>query len=166
MKVLLKVGMAGLALAAAGALLLGGGGERAAPQVSYVSIKGEQTSMAALRGQVVLVNFWATSCTGCVAEMPKLVATHEKYRARGFQTVAVAMSYDPPNYVAAFTEQRKLPFFVALDIDGQVARQFGDVSLTPTTFLIDKQGRIVQRYIGEPDFPALHALIERKLAEV
>ena len=53
---------------------------------------------------------------------------------------------------------------MAIDSAGDIARQFGDVSLTPTTFVIDKQGRIIKQYVGEPDFPALHKLIEKELA--
>ncbi|GAB3261831.1 TlpA family protein disulfide reductase [Chitinimonas naiadis] len=166
MKPIIKYGVAaGIALALGTIFLTGNTAQAKAPAVQYTSIKGEQTSQQALQGKVVLVNFWATSCTGCMAEMPKLIETHNKYAAQGFQTVAVAMSYDPPQYVAAYAEQKQLPFFVALDVDGSLARQYGDVKLTPTTLLIDKHGRIVQRYLGEPDFKQLHALIEEKLKE-
>ena len=136
-----------------------------APAVQYTLLDGQQTSTAQLKGQVVLVNFWATSCTTCVAEMPQIVATHEKYKAKGYQTVAVAMAYDPPAYVANFAQTRKLPFGVAIDNTGAIARGFGDVKLTPTTFLINKRGEIVKRYVGAPDFAALHTLVERLLAE-
>jgi len=136
-----------------------------APDVSFSTIDGEPLSTAGLRGKVVLVNFWATSCVTCVAEMPRLVATYEKHRARGFEAVAVAMRYDPPNYVLAYAERAALPFKVALDPQGEAARRFGDVALTPTTFVIDRQGRIVKRYVGEPDFGELDALLEEKLAE-
>jgi peroxiredoxin len=118
-----------------------------------------------MRGKVLLVNFWATSCTTCVAEMPQIVATHERFKSRGYETVAVAMSYDPPAYVARFAETRKLPFGVAIDNTGAIAKSFGDVQMTPTTFLIDKQGRVVKRYLGAPDFAALHTLIGELLAE-
>ncbi|MBV1775684.1 TlpA family protein disulfide reductase [Burkholderiaceae bacterium DAT-1] len=157
------LGVAGALLGAA--LIFTGAKATPAPQVSYTSIQGEQITQASLKGKVVLVNFWATTCTGCVAEMPKLMATQNKFAERGLKTVAVAMSYDPPTQVAAFAEARKLPFFVALDGDGKLAKQFGDVNLTPTTFLIDKHGNIVQRYIGEPDFAKLEQLITDKLAE-
>ena len=137
----------------------------AAPAVSYTLLDGRKASLESLRGKVVLVNFWATSCTSCVAEMPHIVATHNQFQARGYDTVAVAMSYDPPALVARFTESRRLPFGVAIDNSGEVARSFGDVQLTPTTFLIDKRGQIVERYVGAPDFAALHQLIEQLLVE-
>jgi peroxiredoxin len=140
-------------------------GREAAPSVAYTLLDGAKHRTEALRGQVVLVNFWATSCVTCVKEMPDLVATHDKYKARGYQTLAVAMSYDPPAYVMNFAETRKLPFQVAMDHDGTIARSFGDVQLTPTSVLIDKQGRIVKRYVGAPDFAELHALVEKLLAE-
>lgn len=112
----------------------------------------------------MLVNFWATSCTTCVHEMPQIVATHNKFKARGYDTLAVAMSYDTPAYVASFAESRQLPFQVAIDSTGEVAKGFGDVRLTPTSFLIDKQGAIVKRYVGAPDFAALQQLIEELIA--
>ena len=136
----------------------------AAPDVTFISIKGDKISTQSLQGKVVMVNFWATSCVTCVKEMPQMVETYEKYKGQGLEFVAVAMQYDPPNYVLNFTETRKLPFIVALDSGGDIARQFGDVTLTPTTFLIDKHGKIIKRYVGEPEFPALHKLIEKELA--
>jgi peroxiredoxin len=157
------------ALAAAGAagwLALGPDqGREVAPQVVYTLLDGQRIDTASLRGQVVLINFWATSCTTCVAEMPEVVATYEKYRSRGYQTVAVAMQYDPPALVASFAEVRKLPFGVAIDNTGTIAHSFGDVELTPTSFLINKRGEIVQRYEGKPDFVALRSLVEKLLAE-
>ena len=134
-----------------------------APNVSYTLLDGSQSTLAQQRGKVMLVNFWATDCVTCVKEMPHMVATHEKYKARGFDTLAVAMSYNPPAYVISFAETRKLPFGVAIDNTGAIARSFADVPGTPTTFVIDRHGEIVQRYVGAPDFAALHRLIEKLL---
>ncbi|AVP56702.1 TlpA disulfide reductase family protein [Pulveribacter suum] len=136
-----------------------------APQSTFVLLDGSQQTTQDLRGKVTLVNFWATSCTTCVAEMPDIVATYDKYKGRGFETLAVAMSYDPPSYVVNFTESRKLPFKVAIDNTGAVAKAWGDIKLTPTTFIVNKRGEIVKSYVGAPDFPELHRLIERLLAE-
>jgi thiol-disulfide isomerase/thioredoxin len=134
------------------------------PEVNFIGLHGDRFTMASLKGKVVLVNFWATSCTVCVSEMPKLVQTHQKYRARGLETVAVAMSYDPPDHVFAFAQQNKLPFRVTLDIFGRALQAFGGIRGTPTTFLVDRSGRIVQRFEGEPDFARLGELIEKELA--
>ena len=137
----------------------------AAPQVTFVSLQGEKITTESLRGKVVLVNFWATDCVTCVKEMPEITATYNKYRARGFETIAVAMRHDPPNYVLNYTEKNKLPFTVALDPMGELAKAFGEVKLTPTTFVIDRQGRVVTRILGQPDFAKLHELIEKGLAK-
>jgi peroxiredoxin len=136
-----------------------------APAVAYTLLDGSTGTTESLRGKVVLVNFWATSCVTCVAEMPQIVSTHVKYKGQGYETLAVAMSYDPPAYVARFAETRKLPFGVAIDNTGQIANQFGQVQLTPTSFLLNKRGEVVKRYVGAPDFAALHKLVEKLLAE-
>ena len=151
--------------AAVGAVVVLGSGTSQAPQSTFVLLDGSQQTTADLKGKVALVNFWATSCTTCVAEMPEIVATYDKYKGQGFETLAVAMSYDPPSYVVNFTETRKLTFKVAIDNTGAVAKAWGDVKLTPTTYIVNKRGEIVKSYIGAPDFEELHKLIERLLAE-
>ena len=133
----------------------------AAPDVSMILLNGSTQQMSALKGHVVLVNFWATSCSTCMLEMPKLVEIYKQHQAKGLRTVAVAMSYDPPAYVANYAQSRKLPFDVVLDHTGKVAEAFGRVQLTPTTFVVNKRGLIVKRYVGEPDYAALNALIEQ-----
>jgi peroxiredoxin len=135
-----------------------------APHVTFTSVTGEKVSLQDLRGKVVMVNFWATSCTTCIKEMPAMVQTYNKYKDKGLDFVAVAMSYDPPNYVLNYAQTRNLPFKVALDTQGEVAKSFDDVKLTPTTYVIDKEGKIIKRYVGEPDFAALHELLEKALS--
>ena len=145
--------------------LYGCSGAQAAPDSTFVLLDGSKQTTADLKGKVTLVNFWATSCVTCVAEMPKVIATYNKYKSQGYDTMAVAMSYDPPSYVVNYAETRKLPFKVAIDNTGVVAKAWGDVQLTPTTYLVNKRGEIVKQYVGEPDFVALHKLIEKLLAE-
>jgi peroxiredoxin len=157
--------LASLVLLAAPLLLGGCGTSDAAPASTFVLIDGAKTTTADLKGKVTLVNFWATTCVSCVKEMPALVSTYNKYKDRGYETVAVAMSYDPPAYVLNFAQTRQLPFKVALDNTGELAKNWGDVKLTPTTYLVDKQGNIVKRFVGEPDMAALHSLIEKLLAQ-
>ena len=148
----------GLALSACG-------GRDPAPNFSYTLLDGARLSTQTLRGKVVLVNFWATSCVTCVKEMPALMSTHRKYQAQGFETLAVAMSYDPPAHVSNFAQSRELPFGVVIDNTGAIAKAFSDVRLTPTTYLIDKRGAIAKRFVGQPDFAELHSVVEKLLAE-
>ncbi len=156
-------GVAAIVLAAAGAYIY----TRAepAPAVQFTRLSGGTLGMDELRGKVVLVNFWATSCETCVHEMPKMIETWRRFAPRGYEMVAVAMSYDHPNYVAAYAKNNQLPFTVALDASGEVAKRFGNVMVTPTTYLIDRRGNIVKQYLGEPKWDEFHALVEKKLAE-
>ena len=158
-------GMAVAAFAAVGAYVYLDTGRAQAPKSTFVLLDGSRQSTADLKGKVTLVNFWATSCTTCVAEMPEIISTYQKYHRQGFDTLAVAMSYDPPSYVVNFAETRKLPFKVAIDNTGNVAKAWGDVRLTPSTFIVNKRGEIVKTYIGAPNFAELHQLIEKLLAE-
>ena len=160
-----------VALACAGVVAAGIGAywvtsaNEVVPSVAYTLLDGTRGDTGRLNGKVTLINFWATSCVTCMKEMPQLVATHRKYQARGYDTLAVAMQYDPPAYVARYAATRALPFGVAIDNTGAIAKGFGDVQITPTTLLVDKRGRIVKRFVGEPDFPSLHLLVEKLLAE-
>lgn len=139
--------------------------DNAAPAATFTLLSGDKLSTADLKGKVYLVNFWATSCATCIKEMPDLVKTYEQFKGKGLEFVAVAMNYDPPMYVMNYAKTRGLPFKVAMDSDGSAARAFGNVQLTPTTFVVDKDGRILKRYVGEPEWDALHKLLDGALAK-
>ena len=139
-----------------------------APDISYSLLSGKTLTPQDLRGKVVLVNFWATSCTTCIGEMPEMVKTFDQFAPKGFDLVAVSMNYDRPDYVKNFATAGPLgalPFPVAMDTSGSIAKSFGDVRLTPTSFLIDKSGHIVKQYVGPPNFNELHTLIGQLLAQ-
>jgi thiol-disulfide isomerase/thioredoxin len=164
---LLKSGRPLIVLALAAAVAVGGGyawfAPERAPAVSFTTLEHGVVTPEALRGKVVLVNFWATTCTVCLKEMPGIVALHEKYAPRGLETVAVAMPYDPPNRVVEYQRDKRLPFKVAIDPNGEVARRFDGVTFTPTTVLIDRNGRVLKRYVGEPDFADVEKRVEGAL---
>ena len=136
-----------------------------APTFSLVTLSGERINKAALTGKVTLINFWATTCSTCLAEMPALVKTYQRFSPKGYETVAIAMSTDDEPKIRAYLRRTPLPFKIGLDADGALAKQFDDTFATPTSFLIDRKGRVVQKYIGRPDFDALNVLIEELLAE-
>ncbi len=160
----LKLGALLLAVIVGATAYVSLSGNKSAPDVTFVNLQGTRIPLSSLRGKVVMVNFWATSCATCVKEMPQMVATYNQFKSKGLDFVAVAMSDDPPNYVLNYAQTRQLPFTVALDPQSTLAQAFGDVKMTPTTFLIDRQGKIIKRYLGEPDFAALHQLLETALA--
>lgn len=136
---------------------------QAAPQTQFRLLDGTTLQTTDLKGKVTLVNFWATSCVTCMADMPKVVETYRKFQDRGYDTVAVAMSYDRPDYVLNYAKSRALPFTVAIDGSGAVAQAWNNVQFTPTTYLVDKNGQIVKRFIGEIDFAQLDGLIQKLL---
>lgn len=135
------------------------------PAFQVSELSGKVLSQEDLKGKVSIINFWATSCTTCVKEMPTMIETYKKYKSDQLEFIAIAMAYDPPMYVVNFAKTRQLPFQVAMDSDGSVAKAFGKIQLTPTTLVIDKNGKIIKRYVGEPDWDEFHQLLEKSLAE-
>lgn len=159
------IGLFALALLGGiGYLWLAPAGLAEAPDITVSTIRGEKIPLSTLRGRPVLVNFWATTCPGCIKEMPHLVELYKELSPKGFEIIGIAMSYDPPNQVIALTDARKLPYPIALDIKGDAARAFGDVRLTPSSFLIAPDGRIVHQKIGEMNMPKVRTMIVDMLA--
>jgi len=136
-----------------------------APNVTIETLQGKSLELASLKNKVVLVEFWATSCVTCIKQMPGTIELYKELSPKGFEVIAVAMSYDPVEFVRRFTESRQLPFIVGLDTNGAVAKAFGDVKLTPTLFLIDKKGRIIKQYLGNYDKADMRQSIEKALAQ-
>jgi peroxiredoxin len=136
-----------------------------APALAVVRLDGERFTLAALRGKVVLVSFWASSCPSCVRGMPRLAALDARYAGRGYRSLAIAIRDEKPEWVRAFARRHALPFPVAHDASGAAARVFGGVALTPTGFLIDKRGRIALELVGEPDWGAFEERLKALLAE-
>lgn len=95
--------------------------------------------------------------------MPELTRLHRQWQPRGLEVVAIAMQYDPPNYVLNYAETRQLPFRVALDSDGKAAAAFGGILGTPTSYVLDREGRIFKRYLGIPDWNELQQWLGKTL---
>jgi len=134
---------------------------RPAPDVQLTLLDGTQPRVSDLRGRVVLVSFWSTTCAPCMAEMPTLIAFHRRNAPRGLMTVAVSMQHDRPDRVLAMRQQ--LPFAVALDVQGEIAQAFYRTEVTPTKYLIDPQGRVVRTHVGRTDFADLQQRIDALL---
>lgn len=163
---LLIAAVAAVLLGAAAYLWFGGqSGANRAPNVEMTLLDGKHIDLASLRGHPVLINFWASTCPGCVAEMPHLSELYKELQPQGFRLIGVAMYYDPLAQVEAMRKTRDIPYPIVLDSDAAISKAFGDVRLTPTSFLIDAQGHIVYQKIGNLDIARLHARIEKMLAK-
>ena len=155
--------VAGLLLAAFALRDRGGGVPDRFPPISISTIDGRSFDPATMEGRPLLVTFWSTTCLVCLREMPDLEALYRRLSPRGFEIIAVSMPWDPPGEVVRLARSRELPYPVALDVDGAVARAFGDVSATPTHVLIDPGGAIAFRRAGALDFPGLDRRIQSML---
>ncbi|OZA53741.1 MAG: hypothetical protein B7X73_03310 [Methylophilales bacterium 39-45-7] len=96
--------------------------------------------------------------------MPELINTYNEYRQQGFEIIAVAMPYDPISQVINYSKSQALPFPVTHDNNAEIVAKFGQVSLTPTAFIYNKQGQLLQKTIGELDFNALKKLLNKELS--
>lgn len=133
---------------------------QAAPKFQLTTLDGNAISKADLLGKPAFITFWATSCVGCVAEQPYIKELQNKYATRGLNILAIAMDFDPIEHIYSMRTQRQLNYPIAHDADGVVAKAFGDVRLTPTNILLDKQGRILFKKLGEIDFQLIEQQIE------
>ena len=136
-----------------------------APEVALQLLDGEAVPLTDYRGGPVLIQFWATDCPTCISEMPELVELYETLGPQGLTLVGVAMEYDPERRVRNLVDRKSLPYPIALDEGARVANAFDNIRVTPTSVLIDAEGRIVWQRIGLLNFDRLHNEIRNLLPE-
>ena len=127
--------------------------------IEFATLEGERLSLYS--DAPTLVSFWSTSCPICIAEIPDLVALEAALAPQGFRLVAVAMPYDRPDHVLQLAEARDITYPVALDIDGTVLAAFEPVPGTPTHFLVDGRGKVLDKRIGRLDTDAVRRKVEK-----
>jgi thiol-disulfide isomerase/thioredoxin len=127
----------------------------AAPAFELKDLDGKPVSLAEARGKVVLLNFWATWCGPCRAEIPDLVDLQKRY-ADKLEIIALATDEDDADEVRRFVREAGINYRVAMGSD-EVRRSYGGIAALPTAFVIDGQGRIVQKHVGLND-PAIYEL--------
>lgn len=136
---------------------------RLVPEVKVALLDGRQTSLEALRGKVVLVNFWATWCPYCRHEMPDMERFYRDYRAQGFEILALSQD-DMPETAHQFMTKEGYRFPVAM-AQAEQAAALGGVSRLPTSFVIDKQGRVRHKISGQVHYARLEGLVKPLLEE-
>jgi peroxiredoxin len=133
-----------------------------APDFTLRSSNGPNLRLQEQRGRVVMVNFWATWCGPCRQEMPQLARLHDKYRAAGFTLLGVSVD-DDARHAAEVADRMGLKFPVLLDSDKSVSKAY-DLSTMPTTYLIDRDGRV--RYLHKGYVAGNEEAYEREIREL
>ncbi len=136
---------------------------RPAPDVTFTSLDGSSVPPSALRGQHVLVDFWATWCKPCVTSIPKLVEIQEEFGERGLRVVGVSIDEIEADRVRAFVDEKNMAYTVALDGGDEPAWLAYRVAAIPAAFLVDPDGRIVAEWKGAVDPSRIRAEIADRL---
>jgi peroxiredoxin len=120
---------------------------KAAPNFTLADANGAPVKLSDYRGKVVLLNFWATWCGPCKIEIPWFIEFEKTYKDRGFATLGVSMDDDGWKAVKSFVAQKAMNYPVMIG-DDRVAQSYGGIDSLPTTFLIDREGRIASTHLG------------------
>lgn len=149
---------------AAGSAPAARGGRWAAPDFNLTDLSGRPLQLSALRGKVVLLDFWATWCPPCVAEIPHFVDLHAGYKDKGFEIVGLSLDEGGPAAVRPFLQTHKVKYPVAMATP-QITQAYGGIHGIPTTFLIDKTGNVAKKYVGFREKAEFEREIRSLLAE-
>ena len=132
---------------------------KTAPDFTLATVDGGTVRLSSFRGRVVLVDFWATWCGPCRAEIPNLKEVRESFASRGFEIIGVSLDDSGPEAVRAFTEEYGIDYPVVLGSQ-ELTQQYGGIQAIPTAFLVDREGRIVERFVGFKPVATLRERIE------
>jgi len=137
-----------------------------APAFSIENLLGGNTSLADYKGKVVLLNFWATWCMPCRAEMPGMETIWQKYKEQGLVIAAVSVDEGSRGRIKTFSRLLDLSFPILLDPESEVSDLY-EVSNMPTSFLIDRNGKVISRIVGTEEWTSPEAieLVEKLLSQ-
>jgi|SRR5579863_711504 len=122
-----------------------------APDFHLQTLNGREAALTEYRGRVVLINFWATWCIPCRAEMPQMETLYRDFRAKGLEILAVSIDLPGESSIGTFVERLKLSFPILLD-EGLETDEAYEVRVVPTSLLIDRRGIVAHRFLGAKDW--------------
>lgn len=131
-----------------------------APAFTLKDLEGREVRSSTFANKVMLLNFWATWCPPCQAEIPVLQALHKDYEAKGLAVVGISVDEDGPEYVKAFVKSRKINYPILMSTD-EVLDAYGGIRGIPTTFLIGRDGKIVRKFYGEQSKRTLEEAVKQ-----
>lgn len=138
--------------------------QKMAPDFSLAELSGGTYTLSESRGKVVILNFWATWCGPCVRETPGFVDLQNEWADQPFEIVGISVDEGGFDTIRAFVEDYQVPYPMVMD-DGALADEIGGVYAMPSSFIVDKNGAIAHRVVGEFPFEQLRPEIERLMAE-
>lgn len=121
-----------------------------APDFALPDLEGKTVRLSDFKGKVIILDFWATWCPPCVHEIPHFIELYEQYKESGFQMIGIAIQSGSESNIRQFVEKHGINYLILMG-NREITREYGNINAIPTTFLIDRQGRIVQKYIGYRD---------------
>lgn len=140
------------------------GGGTTAPDFTLKSVTGKTIKLSAYRGKVVILDFWATWCPPCRAEIPDYIKLYSEYRKDGFQMLGISVDQGGLAVVKPFMKKYEVNYPVVLATNN-VIEAYGGIDAIPTTFVINKQGKIVDRFVGYRPISEFRNLIEKLTKE-
>lgn len=138
-------------------------GYESAPSFTLKDLNGENVSLSDFKGKMVILDFWATWCPPCVAEIPHFIELYEQYKDQGFAMVGISLDREGVDVVKSFVQKYGINYPILMS-DGQVAQAYGGITSIPTTFVIDSANNIRRKYIGYRDKSVFEADIKTFLA--
>lgn len=155
-----------IGLAATGCTAAPGQGPRPpAPDFNLKTLDGKTLQLSALKGKVVLLDFWATWCPPCREEIPHFKELYDQYRGKGLEIIGVALDDGGEKDVAPFAQKNQINYPLSVTGAQELGQRYGGIRGIPTTFLVDKQGRIAQKYVGYQSKQVFEKEIQALLAE-
>jgi peroxiredoxin len=134
-----------------------------APDFTLADLQGRKLNLADHKGKVILLDFWATWCVPCQREIPRFIEWQKKYGNQGFQVIGISMD-DDENAARKFVKRYKLNYPVAMGTE-KLAESYGGVLGLPANLIIDREGQVVAKHVGETDLTALEAEIKSQLSQ-
>jgi peroxiredoxin len=120
-----------------------------APDFALKNLENKEVTLKSLKGKVILLDFWATWCGPCRMEIPHFKKLYDEYRSQGFEALGIALDKQGAEVVRPFVDREEVNYTVVIGNDA-VAAAYGGIRAIPTTFVIDKEGKIYSKYVGVP----------------